>query len=156
MLNYILGIVSKIEKAVDLVSPLFRFFILTIVLFSIWALLFYFPVKKYEGNSTLSYPSCPMHHFTGFYCPGCGSTRTISELSHLNFLVAWKYNKLLILFLPYLIYRYLCYGAICFGIWERKKPESPFFIWFIFVVIMVYWVLRNIPLYPFTLLAPAS
>ena len=27
-------------------------------------------------------PPCPLHEFTGLWCPGCGSTRALHQLVH--------------------------------------------------------------------------
>jgi hypothetical protein len=97
------------------------------------------------------YPPCPFHAITGFYCPGCGSLRAIHQLLYGNPAVAFGLNPLMILSLPFL-------G--CALIYYTVKPSLPgayipaLWIWAILLIIVLFWVLRNIPLYPFTLLAP--
>ena len=49
-------------------------------------------------------PACPLHRFTGFLCPGCGSTRALYLLLHGHPLGALRENGLAVLLLPVLIY----------------------------------------------------
>jgi hypothetical protein len=100
-------------------------------------------------------PPCPFHAFTGLYCPGCGSTRAIFQLLQGNLIAAFRYNPLTVVFL----FTLLAYSL--FYVWTRmtKKPFSGFFlkplwIWLLLAVILLFWILRNIPVYPFTVLAP--
>jgi len=39
-------------------------------------------------------PPCILHHFTGFYCPGCGGTRAFVALIHGQFLKSFYYHPL--------------------------------------------------------------
>ena len=102
--------------------------------------LFFFKPQDYP------YPSCVFHDLTGLYCPGCGSTRALYQLLHGNFLTALHDNALTVFFIPF-----LAYAAV------RKEPLStirPFWVWGIFYLLLAFTVLRNIPLFPFTCLAP--
>ena len=47
---------------------------------------------------------CPFHYLTGLHCPGCGSQRALHQLVHFNMYEAFRYNPLLVLSLPILIY----------------------------------------------------
>ena len=42
-------------------------------------------------------PPCPLHHFSGIPCPGCGSTRATVALAHGDFLRALAFNPLWVL-----------------------------------------------------------
>ncbi len=92
-------------------------------------------------------PRCPLHSLTGLYCPGCGSTRAMHELTHGHFLAAFRLNPLAIMVLPVL------------GLWlargERAGVKS-FWIWTLLAVIVVFGVLRNLPWRLFTWLAPQT
>ncbi len=97
---------------------------------------------------TFHYPTCVFHDLTGLYCPGCGSTRALYQLLHGNFLTALHDNAMAVLAVPFFVY-----AAV------RKRPLSeihPFWVWGIFYMLVVFTILRNIPLFPFTYLAPLN
>lgn len=50
---------------------------------------------------------CLFKNLTGRPCPGCGMTRAISSASHGNFKQAFSYNKLVVIVLPILSYKWL-------------------------------------------------
>ncbi len=101
------------------------------------------------------YPLCPFHAVTGLHCPGCGSGRALHQLLHGNVLAAMRLNPLAVVLLPPLAYGMLSLGLQFIG---RKPLPGKFipasWIWTLLAVILLYWVLRNIPCSPFTLLAP--
>lgn len=100
-------------------------------------------------------PPCLFHRLTGLYCPGCGTGRGIHELLHGNVLGAWRMNPLAVLAIPLLAY--LIIGA-CFrrraGAGAKSRPLPTWLPWLIVAVVAAFWVARNIPAYPFTLLTP--
>jgi hypothetical protein len=101
------------------------------------------------------YPSCPLYSLTGLYCPGCGTTRGLHQLLHGNLEAALAMNPLMVLALPFVAYAFLSYAL--FGARGRSLPKvfiHPTLIKALFWVVVAYGVLRNIPVYPFTLLAP--
>jgi len=59
------------------------------------ALLLRFPPEQYAF-----YPQCPIHHFLGFLCPGCGATRALAALLHGHIAEAMQLNGLVTLSLP--------------------------------------------------------
>jgi hypothetical protein len=101
------------------------------------------------------YPPCPFYALTGYYCPGCGSTRAIHQLLHGHFLSALDLNPLMVLSLPFVLYSLTSY---CSQLLINKSLPTFFipskWIWILFWIIIAYWILRNIPVYPFNLLAP--
>ena len=111
----------------------------------------------YINNPTkILYPPCPFYYLTGLYCPGCGTSRAIYQIVHGNFLYALNLNPLMILSLPFLFYLVMCNLNIKIGeilIFKRRVFTKKFYIMLI-VVIVLYWILRNIPIYPFSILAP--
>jgi hypothetical protein len=101
------------------------------------------------------YPICPFHAVTGLHCPGCGTGRALHELLHGNVLAALRLNPLAMVLLPPLAYGMLSLGLQFVGLRPLPSKFIPaFWIWMLLVVILLYWVLRNVPYYPFTLLAP--
>lgn len=101
-------------------------------------------------------PGCLFHDFTGLDCPGCGMTRAAHATLHGNIAEAVRFNPLGMILLPV--------AAVGLGIemlgWIRGKP-LPFRFqvgaagaWAIAGVLIGFWILRNIPVWPLTLLAP--
>lgn len=101
------------------------------------------------------YPPSPFRALTGLYCPGCGSLRALHQLLHGHLLAALDLNPLMVLAAPYLIYSFISYTSpVILG---QKIPQvyvKTSWIWLFLKVVLVYWVLRNIPFPPFNWLAP--
>ena len=91
------------------------------------------------------FPPCPLHRYTGLWCPGCGTTRALHQLLHGNVAAAFRFNPLAITLLP--VIGYLC-------VRREDNVLKPVWIWTLLGVVVAFGVLRNIPVYPFTLLAP--
>ncbi|HEX9989121.1 MAG TPA: DUF2752 domain-containing protein [Chloroflexia bacterium] len=103
------------------------------------------------------FPRCPIHSFTGLYCPGCGTTRAMHQLLHGNPGAAMRLNPLALLLLPVLVYSFLSFTLEVF----RGKALPRLFrtrksTWLLIAAVIAFTVLRNIPAYPFTLLAPGK
>ncbi|HIX63791.1 MAG TPA: DUF2752 domain-containing protein [Candidatus Mediterraneibacter colneyensis] len=106
-----------------------------------------------------SYPlPCLFYVVTGFYCPGCGAGRACYSILHFKFLDAFCYNPLMTLLLP-LIGLYIAARALDWmitgGNHIDKKISTKVLMW-VLIGIFIYGVLRNIPVFPFTLLAPGG
>ena len=106
-----------------------------------------------------SYPLlCIFYLLTGFYCPGCGAGRACYSLLHLRFVDAFCYNPLMTILLP-LIGLYIAVRALDWmvtgGNHVDRKVSVKLLVW-ILAIVLVYGVLRNIPVFPFTLLAPGG
>jgi len=114
--------------------------------------LFYFFINPQEVNFL---PECPLHATTGFYCPGCGSQRATHQLLNFNIFGALQQNVLYLLSLMLLGYHLIVTGINT--IFKKQlfnyiyHPKTPLII---LVLIIIFWMLRNIPYYPFNLLAP--
>ena len=101
------------------------------------------------------FPPCFFHALTGWYCPGCGSARGLHQLLHGHVLTAFGLNPLMVLSLPFLSYGLI--SRILFLGTNRRLPSvfiPARWIWALLTVIILFWIFRNIPIYPFTLLAP--
>lgn len=81
---------------------------------------------------------------TGLKCPGCGSQRAIHALLCGDILSAFRYNALLVISLPIILLYGIAellrtrYNAL------YRKLNSPTAIWAIFVIVVLWWILRNI------------
>ena len=102
-------------------------------------LLYRFPPEKCRF-----WPPCIFNKLTGLYCPGCGNTRALAALLHGDIAGSLAKNVLLI---PALI----CLAVLGF---RPQSERNPYFTGAIAVVVVVFSVARNLPWYPFTLLAP--
>ena len=98
-------------------------------------------------------PPCPLYALTGLYCPGCGSTRCLHALVHLDFATAWAMNPLLLLSLPALLLL-TGYGAglLPARLLPLARQLCRPIAWG--VLLVGYAVLRNLPWAPFTAVAP--
>lgn len=68
---------------------------------------------------------CPWHEFLGMECPGCGITRAALSLLHLHPVKAIMFNPLILLVLPYVLYRffYIITGVLTGKILARNWPS---------------------------------
>jgi hypothetical protein len=104
---------------------------------------------------TTLFPPCPFHMMTGLHCPGCGSLRAIHQLLNGNFVAAFKLNPLMVTAVPALAYLQLAQSLAASG--KRRLPGGvmpSYAVWLVLGIIVAFWILRNIPIHPFTLLAP--
>ncbi|MGE4301255.1 MAG: DUF2752 domain-containing protein [Victivallaceae bacterium] len=89
-------------------------------------------------------PECPFFMVTGLYCPGCGGTRAAYAFLHGDFITGFRNNIILV---PALLV-----AGICFI--HPKAALNPLLTRAILIVMIAYWILRNIPCRPFCWLAP--
>lgn len=90
-------------------------------------------------------PPCRLHLLAGLYCPACGSLRALHLLVNGQFMDAFRMNPLLIISLPFI-------GFLVFF-----RPRGIYLQWFIWgglILLFAFGIARNIPLWPFELLAP--
>ena len=104
----------------------------------------------FEPGKTGFFPACPFRTLTGFTCPGCGSTRGLHRLLHGDIVAALKFNPLMVLLLPFLLYALVRYTAAAVrGQPLQRHNLDPKYIWMLFGVIMSFWIFRNTRFYPF-------
>lgn len=138
------------ERAPWLGSPLASAVILSGLGVAVLALL-----RLVDPRVPGNYPTCPFLLFTGCYCPGCGTLRALATLMEGDLRSAMGYNPLTVLSLPVLSTLNLMMVA-------RKNERltrlqlrvPPLAAWTLLAVIISFWALRNIPLYPLSMLAP--
>ena len=97
---------------------------------------------------------CPINKFFDVYCPGCGVTRMLVSIIHLDFYSAFRYNMLVFILLPFLT-PYLVYTYICYAFDKKDKITSkiPGWVWYVLLILTIlFGILRNIPYFSF--LAP--
>lgn len=114
----------------------------------------YFHYK--EADSAWSV-QCSFYQWTGFLCPGCGGQRAFHHLLHGELSQALRSNALFVLALPFFAYLYYTIIQI-YGLKNTKYSKKLLFPNFIgkavLWVLLLFFIMRNIPVFPFTLLCP--
>ena len=111
-----------------------------------WAVL-----SRFDPRTAGFFPPCVFHRLTGLHCPGCGATRAMHALVHGDVPGALHDNMMLVLMLPVIGW---LLGAELLLPPGRRPFVPPWAIWTLFTVLMGFTVARNVPAYPFNLLAP--
>ena len=101
------------------------------------------------------YAGCPLNRMTGLYCIGCGTTRAMNALIHGDVLGALSFNVLamavaaaVMVFAVHSIFR---------GVTGRELIHVKVTIVRVLILIgvgLLFFILRNVPVFPFTVLAP--
>ncbi len=117
-----------------------RYIVVAAILLAITILCIYF----YFDPSDNFFPRCPFLSITGYQCPGCGSQRAIHALLHGDIASAWHFNAILLVFIPVVVV--LLVAEIKREKWSRfyAKVNSRLMIWGAAIVILMWWILRNI------------
>jgi predicted ferric reductase len=113
---------------------------------------------RQNGVQASLMPPCLFHKVTGLHCVGCGMTRATHAALHGRFIEAFLHNPLGFVLMPIALF------AIALEIvaWVRGRSGGPRLrlgrrgFWVLVSLILIFWVLRNIPYKPFTILAPGS
>ena len=101
------------------------------------------------------YPVCPFFGLTGYHCPGCGTLRAIHQLLHGNVIAAFGYNPYSMLALPVIGYSLAAGGLRTYGLPAPPRLSIPApWIWALLAAVLAFWLLRNLPIAPFAILAP--
>ena len=100
-------------------------------------------------------PPCGFRSLTGLYCAGCGTSRAMAALVRGDLLTALRMNALaVIVVVP--VFVGLVHNALeAFGVRLPALPRNhPTLVWAFGIAVLVFWVARNLPFAPLTLLAP--
>ena len=140
--------VSKMSKTLKITL----YTSLTLVGMLLLSLYFFF-----SPENVSFFPKCPFHSLTGLHCPGCGSQRSIHAILHGEIWTALQYNFLILLAFLVLSYK-LFLWLFPYRKKDQKQRKNILYAtatpWVIFALIIGFWILRNIPIKPFTYLAP--
>lgn len=121
-----------------------------------FALLYYY-YTYYHVDAHSEGRQCTILYLTGLHCPGCGGQRSLYYLLHGQILAALRYNVLFVVGLPMLIYLYYILVQMYVLKNERYRQKTALsmrFVYIFILVLLLFFILRNIPTYPFTYLAP--
>jgi hypothetical protein len=112
-------------------------------------------VYWFDPVAAVWFPKCPFYVLTGWHCPGCGTTRAAHALLHGDLPQALAYNALFVCAAPLLLGLSIGLVVSRQATWSRWTTNiSHRWIWLIVALLVVFTVVRNIPVYPFNLLAP--
>jgi hypothetical protein len=113
-------------------------------------------IYSYSPSENTFYPGCFFNQATGLHCPGCGATRCLHALLHLDIEQALAWNPLFVFLLPFLL---IGVSRMGYQMWTGRRL-APLSLWprwgtkAVLTLLLTYWIARNIPYEPFTLLAP--
>jgi Protein of unknown function (DUF2752) len=109
----------------------------------------------YRPTESSWYPRCMLYRYTGIHCAGCGAARALHLLLHGDLRHAVAENVLLVAMVPVLLVGVVNWYRT--ALFKRPVSHRPIPVWLVVVfigVVVAYTVARNLPWYPFTLLAP--
>lgn len=119
-----------------------KFYLKIILVFLIGIGLFY----VYFANQSKLVIPCIFHEITGLYCPGCGITRCLNSIIHLDFYQAFRYNPLVFVLLPF------AFGYVIIRINRTRKNQAVShgkrndWVWYLLVIVtLLFGILRNVP-----------
>jgi ammonia channel protein AmtB len=111
-------------------------------------------VGYFNPATTSFFPVCPFHALTGLNCPGCGLTRGFHALFQGDILTALHFNALMPVYLLLFLYLFASLGLVLIsGRGLEFRKFSPRIIYGFLVLTLVFGVIRNLPFYPFSLIA---
>jgi hypothetical protein len=123
------------------------------------ALLGRYLLVTHDARILGSSPSCTLHSLTGLYCAGCGGTRAMFAFLRGDLAASWRLNPFFLILLT-LVTALGFRGLLLWSFPGRfaGMRRWPFPLWggiLLLVSMLVFMVLRNLPWWPFHLLAPA-
>jgi hypothetical protein len=101
------------------------------------------------------YPPCVFRKLTGLHCPGCGTGRCLHALLHGELRQAIAYNVITVAVVPVMLFWAVrAWSDAIRGrlVVRRRIPGWGLAIFA--AVLIVFAILRNLPIAPFNLLAP--
>jgi hypothetical protein len=112
----------------------------------------FFLYRRFNPSTVSFFPKCPFLSLTGLKCPGCGSQRAMHHLFNFELADAFRQNGLLVISIPYILT-----GLAFDAVKDRKasflKYRKRFFgtpaIYVVLVVVVAFWILRNLFQLPF-------
>ena len=119
------------------------FYILSLIALGVF---FIMAVLQYTGIFRLTYNieyPCGFRLVTGFYCPGCGASHSLTSLIDLHFIDCFLYNP----FVPYVLLCALIYALVNSVALIRKKNYLSFRMLYIYIglgILFGQWIIKNV------------
>lgn len=134
------------------------FLLIVAVLFPVIVITAYYTLfaQTVDGNWTVTAP-CNIKTLTGLECPGCGGQRALHFLLHGHILTAMRYNLFFVLAMPFLAVFYIRFVQVYILKQDRFLKSfvfSTYFAYGLLIAVLLFFILRNIPIEPFIYLAP--
>lgn len=107
-----------------------------------------------DPTASAFFPRCWFLELTGWFCPGCGGQRAAHDALNGHVLDAMGHNALAVVAVP---------AALAWLGLRTVAPDRAFALAghippvayrVIPVAVVLFWVLRNVPVAPFSVLAP--
>ncbi len=112
-------------------------------------------VAFFDPAKTNIFPLCPLLNLTGIACPGCGLTRGFHSLFHGDIIPAIDFNLLIPVWAAIFGWVFVSLILLAFrGRGLPMWPTRPGFLWTFLIVLVAFGVIRNIPVWPLTILYP--
>ena len=109
--------------------------------------------REVDPTSTHLFPKCLFLDVTGLYCPGCGSQRAVHALLNGQFVAAIGFNAMLVIAAPVACIGWLLPQIKRFT--NQQRQYHPVVLHRAIPVLVIgFWIARNITLFPFSVLAP--
>ena len=93
---------------------------------------------------------CMFHALTGLNCPGCGVSRMIISIVHLDFESAFRYNAALFVLSPVflglaisIIVKYIKTGS------QKLNKGQSAVVYALIVLLLLFGIIRNLPCFNF-------
>lgn len=102
-----------------------------------------------DPNDAGAYPLCPFRAVTGWDCPGCGALRGLHALAFGDLRTVADQNLLMLVAIPFLVWRFAAWTGQRLRGSPRREPGSAIALVAIAVIVLVFWVVRNVPGVPF-------
>ena len=104
-----------------------------------------------DPDTAGSYGFCPLLRFTGLDCPFCGGLRGTHDLLHGNLAGALDHNLLLPLYLGVLLALVAVASSERASRWfnQWRAGRGRFVVWLLVGVVLVFFVVRNLPWFPY-------
>lgn len=88
---------------------------------------------------------CLFHKFTGLLCPGCGITRMILAILHLDFKSAFQYNQVVFIFSPIILY----FIIRLYVSWLKSENYKlslieNIVVYIMLTILLIFGIVRNI------------